>query len=169
MCNPKSSGRNHTRDATAEAARYAGGAQQTFEGTVDEQISQALAITPSSTASERTVDITTIGAKSGRARRIEIWYYRVDGEIYLSSQPAVRSWYANLLANPEFTFHLKHGVRADLSATATPVLEATDRERIFTSIVSDLNHPRHSAYLAQPVEPVEDWVAGSPLMHVTFG
>jgi len=92
----------------------------------------------------------------------------VDDEIYLTTQPATRSWYANLLANPEFTFHLKNGVRADLAARAEPVLAADKRRHIFSAIIDDLNQPRHSGYLAQPVEPVEEWLAGSPLMHVSF-
>jgi hypothetical protein len=46
--------------------------------------------------------------KTGRERRIEIWFYRLGDEIYLSSQPAVRGWYANLLQHPQFTFHLKN-------------------------------------------------------------
>ncbi|OCG75252.1 nitroreductase/quinone reductase family protein [Microbacterium sediminis] len=134
---------------------------------MDERIERALAITPESPASARTIDITTTGAKTGRPRRIEIWFYRVDGEIYLTTQPAVRSWYANLLAHPEFTFHLRHGVRADLAARAEPVLDPA-RRRDVRAIVADLNHPRHSGYLAQPVEPVEEWMQGSPLVHVRF-
>ena len=135
---------------------------------MDEASRRALAITASSPSAARTVDITTIGAKTGTPRRIEIWFYRVDDEIYLTTQPASRSWYANLLTNPEFTLHLKHGVRADLPAVAAPVLDERERRRIFQSIVDDLNQPMHSGYLAQPVEPVEEWVTGSPLMHVTF-
>lgn len=135
---------------------------------MDDRIQRALAITPSSTASARTIDITTTGAKTGRQRRIETWFYRVDGEIYLTTQPAVRSWYANLLANPDFTFHLKHGVRADLAARAEPVLDTAERRRVFTSITADLNHPRHSGYLSQPVESVDQWMRGSPLVRVRF-
>ncbi|RFA08184.1 nitroreductase family deazaflavin-dependent oxidoreductase [Subtercola boreus] len=135
---------------------------------MDDRAERALAITPASPATSRTIDITTIGARTGAARRIEIWFYRVDGEIYLTTQPATRSWYANLLANPEFTFHLKHGIRADLAATAAPVLDVAERERIFTAIVDDLNQPLHRSYLSQPVEPVNRWVSGSPLMHITF-
>ena len=131
-------------------------------------VEAALAITPESSAAARTVDITTTGAKTGRARRIEIWFYRVDGVVYLSSTPASRGWYANLVANPEFTFHLKNGVRADVTATAEPVLDADDRRHVFAAIIDDLNHPRHRGYLAQPVEPLEEWVEGSPLMRVTF-
>ncbi|MGV8883285.1 MAG: nitroreductase/quinone reductase family protein [Rhodoglobus sp.] len=135
---------------------------------MDERYQRALAITPASSAAARTIDITTTGAQTGRSRRIEIWFYRVDGEIYLTTQPARRSWYANLTANPEFTVHLKHGIRADLAATAEPVLGHDDRERIFSAIVADLNQPLHRGYLSQPVEPVARWIAGSPLMHVTF-
>lgn len=135
---------------------------------MDERAQRALAITPSSSASARTIDITTIGARTGRPRRIEIWFYRVDGEIYLTTQPAVRNWYFNLLKNPRFTLHLKHGYRADLPATATPVLDREQRAHVFESIIDDLNQPLHRAYIAQPVEPLEDWMTGSPLMHVTF-
>lgn len=135
---------------------------------MDERIRRALAITPASSAADRTVDITTTGARTGLARRIEIWFYRSGGEIYLTTQPARRSWYANLLANPDLTFHLKHGVRADLRARAEPVLDPDRRRRVFTDIVADLNQPRHRGYLSQPVEPVDEWVTGSPLVHLTF-
>jgi deazaflavin-dependent oxidoreductase (nitroreductase family) len=135
---------------------------------LDDRIERALAITPTSPAASRTIDITTTGARTGRPRRIEIWFYRVDGEIYLTTQPAARSWYANLLANPEFTFHLKHGIRADLAATAEPVLDGDERARIFGVVVADLNQPLHRSYLSQPVEPADRWVSGSPLMRVTF-
>lgn len=131
-------------------------------------VRDALAITPRSVASARTIDITTTGARTGRARRLEIWFYRAFGEIYLTTSPARRSWYANLLVNPDFTFHLKNGIRADLRAHATPVLDPVERRRIFQSVIDDLNQPWNPAGIAQPVAPVEDWLAGSPLMHVTF-
>jgi hypothetical protein len=138
------------------------------EQLLDERLQRALRITPSSSAPARTVDITTIGAKTGRERRIEIWFYRVDDEIYLTTQPASRSWYTNLLRHPQFTFHLKDSVRADLPATAEPVLDREERQHVFEAIISDLNHARHRAYISQPVQPIEEWMAGSPLMHVTF-
>lgn len=131
-------------------------------------IARALAITPASRARERTVDITTTGARTGRARRIEVWFYRVDDEVYLTTSPARRSWYANLLRNPDFTFHLKNGIRADLEAHAEPVLGRADRSRIFGAIIADLNQPWNPAGIPQPVEPLDEWMSGSPLMHVTF-
>ncbi|SKA97362.1 protein of unknown function [Agreia bicolorata] len=135
---------------------------------MDDRVRRALAITPSSSASARTVDITTIGAKTSRERRIEMWFYRVDDEIYLTTQPASRGWYANMLKNPQFTFHLKNSVRADLPATAEPVLDRDARRRVFEAIVADLDQPRHRAYISQPVQPVEEWMDGSPLMRVSF-
>ena len=86
----------------------------------------------------RTIDITTTGAKSGRPRRIETWAW-VDGDtLYLTGSPGRRDWYANLRAHPDFTLHLKHGVQADVQVRARPIvdhaeerLEALDRyERI---------------------------------------
>lgn len=133
-----------------------------------ESVREALAITPATRARERTVDITTTGARTGRSRRIEVWFYRVDGEIYLTTAPARRDWYANIVRNPEFTFHLKHGVRADLRATGAPVLDAGHRERVFRSVIADLNQPSNPAGIPQPVEPLERWMSGSPLVHVTF-
>jgi hypothetical protein len=135
---------------------------------VDPRIEQALAITPASRARERTIDITTTGARTGRPRRIEVWFYRVDGRIYLSTSPARRSWYANIVANPDLVFHLKHGVRADLRAVGTPVLDRAQREAVFTSIIADLNQPWNPAGIRQPVEPLEEWLQGSPLVSVEF-
>jgi len=134
---------------------------------VNEAIRQALAITPASPARARTIDITTIGAKTGRQRRIEIWFYRVEGKIYLSGLPSRPSWYANLLAHPRFTFHLKNGVRADLPATAVPITDEATRRRIFGQIVADLNQPHNPGRIAQPTH-LEEWMAGSRLMEVLF-
>ncbi len=135
---------------------------------MDDRIERALAITPQSSASARTIDITTTGARSGLKRRIEIWFYRVDDEIYLTTQPARRDWSANLRAHPQFVFHLKNGAHADIPARAEPVSDPAARRHIFDSIIDDLNQPRHSAYIAQPVEGREQWMRGSPLMRVRF-
>jgi deazaflavin-dependent oxidoreductase (nitroreductase family) len=132
---------------------------------MDPSIRTALAITPASNARARTVDITTTGAKSGRPRRIEIWFYRVDGVIYLTTQPAKRDWYANIVANPEFTFHI---AGADLAARGIPVTDAEAKRRVLGPIVDDLNQPSNPARIPQPVQPLDEWVAGSPLVRVEF-
>lgn len=82
-------------------------------------VARALEIRPNSSAAEHTIDITTFGRRSGIPRRIEVWFHRVDGRWYLTGMPGPRGWYANLRAHPRFIVHLKHGVTADLPATAT--------------------------------------------------
>ncbi|MDX6338887.1 MAG: hypothetical protein QOG05_6227 [Streptosporangiaceae bacterium] len=134
---------------------------------MDARLLQALAINESSTAWERTVDITTIGARTGKQRRLEIWFHRVDGKYYLSTLPGRPSWYFNLVANPRFTFHLKHGVQADLPATAVPITDDETRQRVFQHIVADMNQPHNPARIRQPTH-LEDWMAGSPLIQVVF-
>jgi hypothetical protein len=98
---------------------------------MDERVRQAL-------ANDRTIDITTTGRISGLPPRIETWFYRVDDQIYLTGSPGRRDWYANLLANPDFTFHLKQSVAADLPARADPITDPAERRTIFECILLDL-------------------------------
>jgi len=65
-----------------------------------DDIRQALAVDRSATLEQRTVDITTIGRRSGEARRIEIVFYRFEDSIYLSGIPGPRprSWLLNVTA-----------------------------------------------------------------------
>lgn len=103
-----------------------------------------------------TIDITTTGRRTGRPRRIEIWFHNLDGHLYITGLPGRRGWYANLRADPEFTFHLKQGVRADLPARATPITDQEQRRTILQGILRKL---RRSADL-------DAWARGSPLVAV---
>ena len=47
-------------------------------------------------AADRTIDITTIGRKTGRPRRLEMWFHNVEGRIFITGLPGTRSWYANM-------------------------------------------------------------------------
>jgi deazaflavin-dependent oxidoreductase (nitroreductase family) len=134
---------------------------------VDRTVCAALALDRSSTAWERTVDITTTGRRSGRPRRIETWLYRAGESNYLSGLPGPRSWLVNLVAEPRFTLHLKHGVRADLPAVAKIVTDEEERRRIFTGFVADLNQPGNPARIDQPTS-VEAWMQGSPLVEIAL-
>jgi len=135
---------------------------------MDATIAQALALGPGSTMADHTVDITTIGARSDAPRRIEIWFHNVDGTVYLTGLPGPRAWYANLLAHPEFTFHLKHGVHADLPATATPVTDPDERARLFEAIISGIDDLYVRRGSDRRVARPDRWVADSPLVRVTF-
>jgi deazaflavin-dependent oxidoreductase (nitroreductase family) len=119
---------------------------------VDERIQRAL-------ENDRTIDITTTGRNSGQPRRIEIWRYRHDGRTFLSGSPGTRDWYANLVRDPEFTFHLKRSARADLPAVARPITDEAERREVIQGILEDLGRGTGN---------VEDWVASSPLVEVEF-
>ena len=77
-----------------------------------------------------TVDITTHGRKTGQPRRIEIVFFNFDGRVYISGMPGRRGWYANLLADPKLTFHLKGRVVADLPARAIPITDEEARRAL---------------------------------------
>ena len=77
---------------------------------MDEQVQHAL-------EQGGVIDITTRGRKTGQPRRIEIRFHHIAGQVYITGRPPRRrDWYANLLAHPEFTFHLKQTANADLPA-----------------------------------------------------
>jgi deazaflavin-dependent oxidoreductase (nitroreductase family) len=80
------------------------------------------------------VDITTTGRKTGDPRRIEVTFHNFDGRIFISGMPGRRGWFANLVADPQFTFHLKRPVRADLPATARPITDPTERREIMERV-----------------------------------
>lgn len=111
-------------------------------------------------ATDETIDITTIGRKSHQPRRTEIWFRRVDGRIYITGTPGPRDWYANLLEDPAFMFHLKESIHADLPAHARLILETAERRRI-------LSAPAMAWYHSQ-VASLDELVAGSPLIEVLF-
>lgn len=136
---------------------------------MDAEIATALALTPASTVDQRTVDITTVGARSQQPRRIEIWFHNIDGDVYITgTPPRARSWYANLLAHPEFTFHLKNGVHADLAATATPITDAAERSAVLAAILKGIDALYAGSASRPAFPPLEEWVAGSPLVRVSF-
>jgi deazaflavin-dependent oxidoreductase (nitroreductase family) len=134
--------------------------------TVGDAVARALDIGPDSSPVEHTIDITTVGSRSGIPRRIEIWFHRVDGRWYLTGMPFPRSWYANVRAHPRFIVHLKHGVTADLPAVAVPVDEAT-RRRVITAVLDLQDRPEYAARVSQR-QNFDDWFARSPLVEIVF-
>src|SRR5258708_10730448 len=133
---------------------------------VDAAVARALDIGTDSSTAERTIDITTLGRRSGIPRRIEVWFRRVDGRWYLTGMPGTRSSYANLRAHPRFVVHLKHGVTADLPATARPVDEPTRRRGITAGL--DLQNPPDIAARARRRPDLEAWLWRHPLAEIVF-
>jgi deazaflavin-dependent oxidoreductase (nitroreductase family) len=83
-----------------------------------------------------TIDITTIGRRSGEPRRIEIVFHSFDGRLYISGMPSprTRAWLHNLRANPRLTFHLKQLVQADLPATAREITDPAERREVLAKV-----------------------------------
>jgi hypothetical protein len=129
---------------------------------MDEQIRTAL-------LRDLTIDIVTIGAKSGLPRRTEIWFVNINGRIIICGTPNAeggkgprmrRDWLANLRANPEFTFCLKESVKAELPARAVEIVDVEDRRYLMSA-------PQTKWYRDE-VDSVEDLVRGSPIVEVFF-
>jgi deazaflavin-dependent oxidoreductase (nitroreductase family) len=106
-----------------------------------------------------TIDITTTGRRSGEARRIEIWMLDVDGRFFITGTPGRRDWLANLIADPSLIVHLKRHAHRDLAARAVPVTDAATRHAV-------LEHLSARWYRGQA--PIDELVAGAPMVEVTF-
>ena len=118
---------------------------------IDQQLKDAL-------RSDRLIDITTTGRRSGEPRRIEIWFYNLDDRIFITGLPGPRGWYANLRAEPSFTLHLKESAQADLPARARLVTDEDERRELFAGLVQRMD---------RAVE-IDEWTRRSPLVEVTF-
>ena len=62
--------------------------------------------------------------------------------------------------------HLKHGVRADLPATAVPIVEEAARRRVLTEVLKLQDRPQTGGRV--PRQYLDDWLAGSPLVEIVF-
>jgi hypothetical protein len=118
---------------------------------------------------DRTIDIITIGAKSGLPRMIEIWFTNVNGRIIICGTPnakggkghySPRDWLANLRAHPEFTFCLKESLRIELPAEAVEIVDPEDRSYLMSA-------PETKWYRDQ-VDSIDDLVNESPIVEVFF-
>lgn len=118
---------------------------------------------------DRTIDIITIGAKTGLPRKNEIWFWNIDGRIIISGTPSAggekgaikrRDWLANLKAHPQFQFCLKESIKVNLPARAVEITDPQDRHRLMSA-------PETKWYRDQG-NSVEDLVEGSPIVEVFF-
>lgn len=105
-------------------------------------------------ASYRTIDLTTMGRRSGRPTRIEIWWFRIDGRFVITGTPGRRDWYANVLADPAVVIHTPLG---DHAATAVPVTDVDVRRRV-------MEDPATRWYRSQ--EELEHLVEAAPMIEV---
>jgi deazaflavin-dependent oxidoreductase (nitroreductase family) len=104
------------------------------------------------------IDITTVGNKTGHPHKVEIAFHNFDDKIYITGSPGKRDWYANLIANPHFIFHLKQSTQADIPAKATPLTDEAARRQVLTKVVVKWNKQ----------DELEAFMQSSPLVEVQF-
>jgi deazaflavin-dependent oxidoreductase (nitroreductase family) len=106
-----------------------------------------------------TIDITTTGRRTSKARRIEIVFHNIGGRIYISGlpRPQKRDWLLNLEADPHFTFHLKGRTRADLPAVARVIDDEAERRDVLPHVARNWRR-----------NDLEQMVRYSPLIEVAF-
>ena len=98
------------------------------------------------------VDITTRGRKSGEPRRIEMPLRLREGRIFISGRPGKRSWYANILANPDVTIHVKRGATVDIPTRGLAITDPAAK--------------RAALALFTSTDALDAWVAGAPLVEL---
>lgn len=107
-------------------------------------------------------DISTVGRKSGKARRIEIYFHAFDGHYYLTGRPSdgKRDWEANIEANPEFTLHLKRGVSVDIPVRGYSEPDPDERGRVLRrALIESWDSPPAGVDKALP-----KWVDKAPFI-----
>jgi deazaflavin-dependent oxidoreductase (nitroreductase family) len=102
-------------------------------------------------------DLSTIGRRSGRPRRVEIWYVVVDGRVVVTGTPGARHWLANLREHPGAVLHLRDPER-DVPVVAVEVTDPAERTRI----AEEAWHLQ-PWYADQPYT-LADWVRSSPMV-----
>jgi hypothetical protein len=77
-------------------------------------------------------DLTTIGRRSGRPHRIEIWFGVIDGTVYfISGNGPSADWYRNALEAGRATIHLgPAGSTVDVVGTTRDVSDPDERRRV---------------------------------------
>jgi len=118
---------------------------------------------------DQTIDIITTGARSGLPRTTEIWFTNIGGRIIITGTPGAggergsrkrRDWLANLKANPDFIFRFKESIDAELTARAVEIEDPADRRAIMSA--------PETKWYRDNGGPIEELVAGSPIVEVFF-
>jgi len=85
-------------------------------------------------------------------------FHVIDGMVVISGSPGRRDWYANLVADPRVTLHLKGPIQADLPAIARPIIEPAERRRVMETVARNWGVE----------ERFEVFLHRSPLIEVLF-
>lgn len=102
----------------------------------------------------RTVDLTTYGRRSGRPRRIEIWWFRVGDRFIITGTPGRRDWLANVMVNPAVIVHVG-GV--DIETTVSVIRDRDTRLEVFRQ--------RETRWYSTQAE-LDDLVENAPMIEI---
>ena len=114
-------------------------------------------VNASELARQRTVNLTTVGRKSGKPSTVEIWWFEFEDRLVVTGTPGPRDWLANIRSNPKVVIDHRSG---ELAGSATEIEDAEFRRRFFKS-----NEPRWYRGQAQ----LDALVADAPMveLHLT--
>lgn len=110
------------------------------------------------------VDITTIGARTGAPRRIEINFLALAGQYFITGSPGnKRDWLANMKKHPGFTLHLRGANAVDVSVEAREITDPDERAAVLYRILTDGwgNEPSKAQHI------LPRWVEAAPLVEFT--
>lgn len=106
-----------------------------------------------------TVDLATLGRRSGEQRWVEIWYVVVEGRLLVTGTPGRRDWLANLRADPRAAVRFR-----------APTREVQFEARVISDEGARLHLvPRiwrvQPWYAAQPYS-LDEWVDSAPVVEL---
>ncbi|MDG2039150.1 MAG: nitroreductase/quinone reductase family protein [Ilumatobacter sp.] len=103
-----------------------------------------------------TVELTTIGRRSGRPARIEIWWFYIEKRFVITGTPRPRDWFANIGSHPGVIIHANG---ADYAAVGRVINDEVFRRRVLTDPVTSWYRSR--ADLAE-------MIGCSPMVEIDF-
>lgn len=109
-----------------------------------------------SLAATRTIDLTTIGRRSGEHRTIEIWWFHVDDRFIITGTPGRRDWLANVRADNSVLISTSFG---EYIGNAIEIDDPEFRRSVFTD-------PSTSWYTTQ--EELDALVDTAPMIEVVL-
>ena len=104
----------------------------------------------------RTIDLTTIGRRSGRPATVEIWWFHFEDRFIVTGTPGPRDWYANVLSDPKVTVEARDG---EYPATARVVDDESFRRRFFAD--------RATRWYSSQAQ-LEALVKSAPMIEIVF-
>jgi len=105
---------------------------------------------------EKLANLTTVGRKTGKPHRVELWFATGGGKIFLSHEGDYTDWMRNIRENGRVRIQIG---RVDLEAEATILKEGLSKELGKTSLYEKYYGPA-------PKATVDDWFELSTIIEL---